>query len=81
LKERLPPNQKRVNRFPILQAGNSPYDLNKDNWKLEIYGEIENPITLNFEEFTKMPTIKLKTNIHCVTGWSLFDTYWEGVQF
>ncbi|MHA1301979.1 MAG: molybdopterin-dependent oxidoreductase [Candidatus Helarchaeota archaeon] len=81
MKERLPPNQKKVAKFPILQAGDIPYDLNKKNWYLKIYGEIQNPKTFTYKEFIKLPKIKLKTDIHCVTGWSLYDTYWEGIQF
>ena len=81
MKDRLPPNQRKANRFPVLQAGGIPYDLTKKNWIIEIYGEVENPKTYKYEEFIKLPTTKIKTDIHCVTGWSLFDIYWEGVLF
>lgn len=81
MKDRLPPHQKRANRFPILQAGDIPYILKKENWTLEIYGEVEKPKTFTYSQFIKLPITKLKTDIHCVTGWSLFDTYWEGVLF
>ncbi|MHA1229844.1 MAG: sulfite oxidase-like oxidoreductase [Candidatus Helarchaeota archaeon] len=79
--KRLPPDQKLINKFPILQAGSIPYSLNKNNWSLEIYGEVENPTNFTYQEFIRLPTVKIKVDIHCVTGWSLFDTEWEGVQF
>lgn len=81
MKERLPPHQKKVNKFPVLQAGRIPFHLTKDNWTLEIYGEVETPKTFSYEEFIRLPTAKLQTDIHCVTGWSLFDTVWEGILF
>ena len=80
-KERLPPNQRRVNRFPVLQAGDIPKQLNKNNWNLVVYGEVENPKTYTYNAFIKLPMSKIKVDIHCVTGWSLFDTEWEGVLF
>ena len=81
MKNRLPPGQKKVKKFPILQAGGIPYHLKKENWSLEIYGEVEYPKTFTYKDFIKLPTTKIKTDIHCVTGWSLYDASWEGVLF
>ena len=39
------------------------------------------PLKLTYDEFIKLPVTKIKTDIHCVTSWSLFDTTWEGVLF
>ncbi len=80
MKLRLPPGQRKANRFPILQAGDIP-KIKKENWILEIYGEVEHPTTFNYKEFINLPTIKIKADIHCVTTWSLYDTEWEGVLF
>ncbi|MHA1268460.1 MAG: sulfite oxidase-like oxidoreductase [Candidatus Helarchaeota archaeon] len=80
-KKRLPPNQKLIKKFPVLQAGNIPYHLNKDNWTLEIYGKVENPKIFTYQEFIKIEKTMIKADLHCVTGWSLFDTEWEGVLF
>ncbi|MFX1294721.1 MAG: molybdopterin-dependent oxidoreductase [Promethearchaeota archaeon] len=81
MKERLPPGQRKINRFPTLQAGGIPIHLRKENWTLEIYGEVKNPKLYTYEEFIQLPKTKIQTDIHCVTGWSLFDTEWEGVLF
>ncbi|NHI94893.1 MAG: sulfite oxidase-like oxidoreductase [Candidatus Lokiarchaeota archaeon] len=81
MKERLPPGQKKVDRFPVLQAADIPRHLTKNNWSLEIYGEVDAPKTFNYEEFINLPRTKINTDIHCVTTWSLFDTEWEGVLF
>jgi DMSO/TMAO reductase YedYZ molybdopterin-dependent catalytic subunit len=36
--------------------------------------------TWDWHEFQALPKTQLKTDIHCVTKWSKFDTNWEGVS-
>ncbi|MFX0094328.1 MAG: sulfite oxidase-like oxidoreductase [Candidatus Hodarchaeota archaeon] len=79
-KSRLPPGQRLTTRFPVLQAGKIPKIDNKD-WQLRIYGEVEKPVTLTYDELTTLPSSRITCDIHCVTSWSKFDTLWEGVQF
>ena len=77
----MPPGQKKVNKFPVLQAGGIPSNIQKSNWVLEIYGAIKTPTTFTYNEFIALPTVKITADLHCVTGWSLFNTEWEGVLF
>jgi DMSO/TMAO reductase YedYZ molybdopterin-dependent catalytic subunit len=75
---RLPPGQSLTNKFPVLHYGTVPnYDLTK--WDFRITGEVEEPKTFTWEQFSKLPTRKVTMDIHCVTRWSKFDTVWEGV--
>ena len=75
---RLPPGQALTNKFPVLHYGAVPrYDLTK--WDFRISGEVEEPRTLSWDEFSKLPTRQVTMDIHCVTRWSKFDTLWEGV--
>ncbi|MDR3573372.1 MAG: sulfite oxidase-like oxidoreductase [Anaerolineaceae bacterium] len=76
---RLPPGQALTERFPVLHYGPVPR-FNPATWDLRIWGEVEAPVTLNWEEFNKLPRTKIKMDIHCVTRWSKFDTTWEGVS-
>ena len=77
---RLPPGQSLTQKFPVLTYGPTPaYDLT--TWDLRVAGEVERPMRWNWAEFTSLPTVKLTTDIHCVTRWSMFDTQWEGVLF
>jgi DMSO/TMAO reductase YedYZ molybdopterin-dependent catalytic subunit len=77
---RLPPGQSLTQKFPVLTYGPTPVpDL--ATWDLRVFGEVERDMRWNWQEFTALPTISLKTDIHCVTRWSMFDTVWEGVQF
>lgn len=75
---RMPPGQSLTNRFPVLHYGPIPA-FNPATWDFRITGEVEAPLTLNWEEFQQLPRTRLKMDIHCVTRWSKFDTEWEGV--
>jgi DMSO/TMAO reductase YedYZ molybdopterin-dependent catalytic subunit len=77
---RVPPGQALTERFPVLHYGEVPrYDMSK--WSFSIHGEVEQPVTFTWDDFLKLPTRKIKMDIHCVTRWSKFDTEWEGVWF
>jgi DMSO/TMAO reductase YedYZ molybdopterin-dependent catalytic subunit len=77
--KRLPPGQYETRDFPVLSLGPTP-EVTTEEWKLEITGLVEHPLTFSWEEFLKLPIEKVKKDIHCVTKWSKFDTEWEGVS-
>jgi DMSO/TMAO reductase YedYZ molybdopterin-dependent catalytic subunit len=77
---RLPPGQREVHNFPVLDLGIRPGISLKD-WRLEIGGKVENPVSLSWEEFLALPQFKDVSDFHCVTTWSQFDMQWEGVAF
>lgn len=77
--DRVPPGQSVVKDWPVLTYGPTP-QVNTDEWRLEITGAVHAPITLNWEEFLKLPHAELRTDIHCVTRWSRLDMPWEGVS-
>ncbi|TVR21645.1 MAG: sulfite oxidase-like oxidoreductase [Anaerolineaceae bacterium] len=77
---RLPPGQSLTQKFPVLTYGPNP-EFDPETWNLSLFGEIENPLMWNWEEFRALPTITITCDIHCVTRWSKFDTTWEGVAF
>lgn len=75
---RLPPGQAVTVKFPVLHYGPVPeFDLS--TWDFRIWGEVVEPRRWTWEEFNQLPRVSLKMDIHCVTGWSKFDTTWEGV--
>ncbi len=76
---RLPPGQSLTNKFPVLHYGPVPA-FNPVAWDFRVWGEVEKPFTLNWEQFNQLPRTTLKMDIHCVTRWSKFDTLWEGVS-
>lgn len=78
--ERLPPGQRQVHNFPVLDLGVRP-EVPLEKWELKIHGQVENPITLNWLQFLALPQFKDRSDFHCVTTWSQFDMDWEGVAF
>jgi DMSO/TMAO reductase YedYZ molybdopterin-dependent catalytic subunit len=75
---RLPPGQSYTQRFPVLHYGPVP-PFTPATWDFRVWGEVEIPLRLTWEEFNKLPHSQVKMDIHCVTKWSKFDTFWEGV--
>jgi DMSO/TMAO reductase YedYZ molybdopterin-dependent catalytic subunit len=77
---RLPPGQYLTEKWPVLHAGSVP-DTDLATWNFRVFGEVENPITLSFEELTALPKAENVQDIHCVTRWSRFDTRFGGVHW
>ena len=76
--ERIPPGQSKTDKFPVLHYGSVPRtDL--ATWDFKVYGEVDNPFTLTWEQFKALPRKTVHTDIHCVTRWTKLDTDWEGV--
>ena len=75
---RVPPGQYLTERFPVLTVGPNPdYDL--ATWDFAVFGEVERPLTLSWDELMELPQREVTTDIHCVTRWSKLDTTWRGV--
>jgi DMSO/TMAO reductase YedYZ molybdopterin-dependent catalytic subunit len=70
--ERLPPGQRRVENWPVLDLGIQP-EIPLHAWRLFVDGDVENPVTLKWDAFTNLPKVTLTTDIHCVTAWSRYD--------
>jgi DMSO/TMAO reductase YedYZ molybdopterin-dependent catalytic subunit len=77
---RLPPGQRQVHNFPVLDLGIRP-DVSLKDWRLKIHRHVENPVTLTWEEFMALPQFADTSDFHCVTTWSQFDMEWQGVSF
>ena len=82
--QRLPPDQTVTDH--ILRWG---YDhpgitstnpqLKRESYTLIIDGEVEEPVTLNWNDFLALPQSVSVSDFHCVEGWSVLDCKWEGV--
>ena len=78
--DRLPPGQRQVHNFPVLDLGNHP-GVPHDQWALKIGGHVENPVTLSWQQFLALPQFTDTSDFHCVTTWSQFDMAFTGVAF
>ena len=76
--ERVPPGQYVTTKFPVLHYGSVP-KTNLATWDFKVYGEVDSPFTLTWDQFKALPRKTVNTDIHCVTRWSKLDTTWEGV--
>ena len=74
---RIPPGQKLIQKWPVLQHG-SIHNIDIDNWKLKLFGLVKNEQELDFAEFNTLPKVVVRSDIHCVTGWTKLDNIWEG---
>jgi DMSO/TMAO reductase YedYZ molybdopterin-dependent catalytic subunit len=77
---RLPPGQYLTDKWPVLHAGTVP-ETDLATWDFQVFGEIEEPLRLGWEEFKALPSTEITTDIHCVTRWSRFDTSFKGVHW
>jgi DMSO/TMAO reductase YedYZ molybdopterin-dependent catalytic subunit len=77
--DRVPPGQYLVDGFPVLSAGPTPHTPLSE-WSFSVEGEVDETITLSWEEFQDLPSEEITRDIHCVTKWSKLDTTWEGVS-
>ena len=77
---RLPPGQYLTEKWPVLHAGTVP-KTDLATWDFRVFGAVETPITLSWEEFTDLPAREIRADIHCVTRWSRFDTSFKGVHW
>jgi DMSO/TMAO reductase YedYZ molybdopterin-dependent catalytic subunit len=78
--ERLPPGQRLTERFPVLSKGGTP-SWDRDSWTFDVWGAVEEELSLSYEAFTDLPSETQRQDFHCVTGWSKFDCEFTGVTF
>nr|MDO8108718.1 sulfite oxidase-like oxidoreductase [Candidatus Sigynarchaeota archaeon] len=77
---RLPPGQRKTDRFPVLQHG-LILRIDRSKYKLRIEGLVEKPVELTLDELKNLKKLDETVDIHCVTSWSKFDTKWAGLPF
>ena len=77
---RLPPGQYLTEKWPVLHAGSVPHTDLAD-WDFRVWGEVDEPLTLAWDELAALPTVEVTQDIHCVTRWSRFDATFRGVPW
>ncbi len=83
---KLPPGQRSIKKLlrwgidhPGIARSNPKIDLK--TYTLEICGEVEKPVTLDWQGIQRLPRVQSVSDFHCVEGWSVLDCKWEGVSF
>ncbi len=77
---RLPPDQKIVKNWPVLDLGILP-EIKLSDWSLTVDGLCEIPKTYTIDDLKKLGETTDTSDFHCVTGWSQYDMKWQGVLF
>jgi DMSO/TMAO reductase YedYZ molybdopterin-dependent catalytic subunit len=79
--DRVPPGQFVTEKFPVLHYGSVPQYPNLRNWDFRVFGLVEQPIRLSWDELMRLPRVTQTVDIHCVTRWSKLDSTWTGVPW
>lgn len=74
---RVPPGQ-RVLRALKPMGGEPGSGLRKD-FKLTVSGEVEQPLSLDFEQLLALGVVELSVDVHCVTGWTVLGARFKGI--
>jgi DMSO/TMAO reductase YedYZ molybdopterin-dependent catalytic subunit len=77
---RLPPGQYLTEKWPVLHAGSVP-SIDLATWDFTVFGEVEEPLRLTWDEVRELPAQEITVDIHCVTRWSRFDTSFKGIHW
>lgn len=77
-RSRLPPGQRILDA--LRPMGGDPGDPNPAAFRLRVHGEVDNPLEIDFAGLLAMPQVDQTCDVHCVTGWTVLDSKWRGVQ-
>ena len=77
-RDRLPPGQRLVRDWPVLDLGVQP-EVSPQRFRLDADGAVRHPLSLSLAEFMALPQRDFRSDIHCVTQWSRYDNAWRGV--
>ncbi len=75
---RLPPGQIAVRNLQAM--GGTPGTATAADLRLRIYGEVEKPAVLTYQDLLSLEQVDITCDVHCVTGWTLLDSQWSGVR-
>ncbi len=76
---RVPPGQSRTRKWPVLDASGPP-SVDLAAWRFGVSGLVGRSVNWTWDEFVKLPRVKVFADFHCVTRWSRLGNLWEGVS-
>ena len=74
-----PPNQKRIDKFPIYDIVGRRPEFNEEKYRLNVRGAVDQYFSLTWAEILELPRVEVEAHFHCVTKWSKERLLWEGV--
>jgi len=55
--------------------------FDRETWRLRVDGQVEQQVSLTYDELLRLPRAEQVSDFHCVTGWSVSNVHWAGVRF
>jgi DMSO/TMAO reductase YedYZ molybdopterin-dependent catalytic subunit len=79
--QRLPPSQYHARGWPVVHYGPVP-KVRPHTWDLRCFGALATGDEQRFdtEQFAALPRDAVRSDLHCVTKFSLVDREWSGVR-
>jgi DMSO/TMAO reductase YedYZ molybdopterin-dependent catalytic subunit len=77
-RDRLPPGQIATQKWPVLHYSSVPR-IDPARWTLKVFGEVERPFEIGWDEMLALGQRDVLCDMHCVTTWSRFDNTFRGV--
>lgn len=77
---RVPPGQAVTKEWPVLHYGSVPR-IDLATWDFRVFGLVQEPLRLSYDDLMALPKIQVTADIHCVTHWTVLDSVWEGIPF
>jgi DMSO/TMAO reductase YedYZ molybdopterin-dependent catalytic subunit len=78
--QRLPPGQVLAKGWPVLTYEPEVPAVDRSIWRLRVFGRVERPLELSWEELMALPSSTVEVDVHCVTRWSKLGMRWAGVR-
>jgi DMSO/TMAO reductase YedYZ molybdopterin-dependent catalytic subunit len=64
--------------FTIQRVASDP-KYQPDQWRLTVYGMVDQDLSLTLDKFLALPQVNLVRDFQCVEGWKVYQCPWEGV--
>lgn len=74
-----PPGQRYIPSLIVYRVLGQP-KVTIETYKLVVSGAVERTLVLSYEELLSLPRKRVSWDFHCVTGWSVNNVEWEGVE-
>ena len=75
---RVPPGQIVTTKWPVLHYSTVP-KIDPARWSLRVFGEVEHPLELSWDQFNAIGVREVRCDMHCVTSWSRLDNRFGGI--
>jgi DMSO/TMAO reductase YedYZ molybdopterin-dependent catalytic subunit len=75
---RLPPGQRVIES--LRPMGGDEGDGDAKDFKLKVHGHVKKPFEVDYAALLKLPQVTKSADVHCVTGWTMLNGQWKGVQ-